>query len=246
MNCENLVASSVNNQRTMADIFAIAIARFSLQKERDNQMLKARELDIATDMQNKLLPILPTSSYPNGEVFIYRNAVESVAGDFAETYVDDAGNTLLLIFDVMGKGVIASLLATVARTAFGIALRKQRKMYQPDLDQVMEEMNRELRRQLGDMVYFITCTLIRISRDGMHYEHVNAGHCPTIIYSDGIVVEELGASAQPLGMFDEVNYTVDTGTLPRGSYIVLVTDGCYEWRKGMQIYGWPLFKIFPN
>ena len=79
-------------------------------------------------------------------------------GDFAETYVDDAGNTLLLIFDVMGKGVIASLIATVVRTAFGIALRRERALSQPDLDKVMEEMNRELRRQLREMVYFVTRT----------------------------------------------------------------------------------------
>ena len=35
-----------------------------------------------------------------------------------------------------------------------------------------------------------------------------------------------------------------TGIIPLGGYLALVTDGCFEWRKGQQIYGWPLFKMF--
>ena len=74
------LASAISNFRTMADIFGIAMARFRLQQERDTQLLKGRELDIAADMQNRLLPIHPQASYQCGDAWTYRNAVESVAG----------------------------------------------------------------------------------------------------------------------------------------------------------------------
>lgn len=226
-------ASDLNNLRTLADILSMALAKEILQAVRDAQQQSLRELQIATELQNHLLPVASPPQDPRWSAFLRRQSALEVAGDYAEATLDAEGNLLLSIIDVMGKGVSAAMLAIIFRAA----LSRFTEAPEP-LEVMVESINRTLCHLIGNRTIFVTCTLLRIDRSLSQAEHVNAGHCPTILLRPGGAVEEIEASGPPLGLFADMDYTVDRISLQPGCAIILFTDGCYEWEEQGQMFGW--------
>lgn len=234
-----ILAAELNNLRTLSDIFGIAFSRMHLQEIRDAQQQSLRELEIATQIQKQLLPISEPPQSTKWEMIIHRLSALEIAGDFAEAVFDSEGNLVMTVIDVMGKGVSAALLAIIYRTALNQIL----KTPQP-LPETLRNINRTLCEQLGDMTMFVTCSLVRVSSDCRYLEHVNAGHCPTIILDAQGEVRQIGASGPPLGLFLDSEYTTDRIELTGRESLLIVTDGCYEWSLGEEIFGWDAFRDF--
>ena len=226
---------SLGTLRTLADLCGIACANAHLTNIRDESQKDLHELEIAVNLQKGLLPILPTPSSNHWHVAIYQESSLTIAGDYAIAKTDNAGNLVVAMIDVMGKGVSAALLASIFRTAFEMSL------HIPSSSAILETINQTLCNQLGDLTMFITCAIARVSADGSSLDHASAGHCPTFFYQPNGSRRFLHPSGAPLGLLPGISYTGDHITLTGGERLVFVTDGCYEWDRHDQDFGWENF-----
>ena len=226
---------SLGTLRTLADLCGIACANAHLASIRDESQKDLHELEIAVSIQKGLLPILPSPTSKHWHVAIYQESSLTIAGDYAIAKTDAAGNLVVAMIDVMGKGVSAALLASIFRTAFEMSL------HIPSSSAILETINKTLCTQLGDLTMFITCAIARVSADGTTLDHASAGHCPTFFYQPDGTRMFLHPSGAPLGLLPGISYTGDHIALTGGERLVFITDGCYEWDRHEQDFGWEHF-----
>jgi serine phosphatase RsbU (regulator of sigma subunit)/anti-sigma regulatory factor (Ser/Thr protein kinase) len=226
---------SLGTLRTLADLCGIACANTHLTNIRMESQKDLRELEIAVEIQKALLPILPPPVSDHWFVSIHQESSLSIAGDYAIAKADPAGNLVVAMIDVMGKGVSAALLASIFRTAFAMS------HHIPSSSEILKMINRTLCKQLGSLSMFITCAIARVSADGKSIDHASAGHCPTFFYKADGSCGFFHPSGPPLGILSEANYSSDHAALEGGERLVFVTDGCYEWDRRDEDFGWHRF-----
>ncbi len=235
----------LNNLGTICEIFGIEFARHRLRLMRDRQMQDLRELELATNIQNRLLPVPQPVCTKGWSVWMNRASAGQVSGDFVEVLEDPQDHLVVSMIDVMGKGVTAALLALVYRSALAVALRNT-----ADLAEVLRQVNHELCRQLNDLTMFVTCTLVKLRRDSREGELISAGHCPTLLLTgnaatpDAVETREWEASGPPLGLFADAQYQVQHWQCPAFARLNLLTDGAYEWKFNGDLYGWERFREY--
>jgi serine phosphatase RsbU (regulator of sigma subunit) len=231
-----LVAAELSTARTYADLFGIALANadHALVREREQQAL--RELEIAAAMQNDLLPLPAAAEQPGWRAVVRRRMARTVAGDYVDFCLMPDGGLLLAMVDVMGKGMSAALFAGMVRTA----LRMQADTGVP-LARMIEDLNRILCRQTGELTLFATCALVYVAPERDRALIVNAGHCPVLWLGSGPrgASREFAPSGPPLGLYPDLHYTVEEQPLAPGDQLVMLTDGLYEWEpQGDATGGW--------
>ncbi|MGE9293924.1 MAG: SpoIIE family protein phosphatase [Puniceicoccales bacterium] len=232
-----LQSASIGLLRTFADLFGIAFANAHSQAVRRDAEVSLKELEIAADIQRKLLPITQPDPSIYSSIHIYQRSALNVAGDFAEVVRCEDGKYMITFIDVMGKGVSAALLGIIHRTAFNLMLQREMSVLE-----VAQAINSTLLQQLGDLVMFITATFLRFDEESGRVEHVSAGHCPTLVLRrDGSPPEQYNPSGPPLGILESHPYEMDVFTLARDDRLLLVSDGCYEWKTQNGIFGWEPF-----
>ena len=135
------------------------------------------------------------------------------------------GGVLLIIADVMGKGVPASLLAAMLRSS----LRAMADLESAP-ERILTGINRQLFPDLEKLGMFITAVLVYLPAEKNDLPHfANAGHCaPAVLKADGTIHESPG-SAPPLGIFPESVYRRHPCAINTGDRLLLYTDGCYEF-----------------
>jgi serine phosphatase RsbU (regulator of sigma subunit)/anti-sigma regulatory factor (Ser/Thr protein kinase) len=229
-----LVASELSMARTYADLFGIALANANNALMRDRERQALREIEIAAEMQNDLLPLPASTSVTGGRAVVRRRTARTVAGDYVDICPTPDGGVLLAMVDVMGKGIPAALFAGMVRTA----LRIQVEVGQP-VDRLLEDINRVLCRQTGELTLFATCALVYVTPKRDRALFVNAGHCPALWLACGAggPSREIAPSGPPLGLFANTHYTVEEQSLSPGDQIVLLTDGLYEWETNGDMAG---------
>ena len=224
---------TLSGLRTLADLFGMALAHAQMRNDRADAQRSIRELEIAVDIQRKLLPLLQPPRSAAWDVALHQASGRGVAGDYAIATTNARGDLVVAMVDVMGKGVTAALLASIFRTAFDLV-----RDVQP-VDRLMATLNRVLCAQVGDMTMFATCAVARNDKNGHWLEHANAGHCHTLVFEVGGAVRQLVPSAPPLGLVPSMTYTSDRGLLRGGERIHFVSDGCYEFTENGELFGWP-------
>ncbi len=230
-----LTAGESNLARSVADALANAIALAELRRRREDEQRTAHELHIAAEIQAGLLPrSLPTRAAFRIEG-ICRSARE-IGGDFYDAIDLPGRGVLLVIADVMGKGVPAALFATVVRAAVRCLLP-----FTDDLGAVLTEINRRLAPDLEASSMFVTCQLVLVAEDGRSLAYANAGHGPLCLLREhGRDQLELDAGAEPIGVLPDSRYTTANQPLCGGDTVVLLTDGMYECRNAEdQVLGAP-------
>ena len=181
-----------------------------------------RDLELAGRIQTALLPQRETV-LPGWDVhYVYRPA-GAVSGDTCDVWPEGQGGFQLLLGDVAGKGVAASLLMANLQAAFrALALSEL-----PLGERVARANHLFCEATLPSS--YATLVAAR-GRAGGEIELVNAGHCPPLLLRAGRV-EALPASGLPLGLFCSASYEPARLQLGRGDLLLLYTDGLSEARS---------------
>ncbi|HTB63207.1 MAG TPA: PP2C family protein-serine/threonine phosphatase, partial [Opitutales bacterium] len=221
-----LVAGELSTVRTYADLFGIALANANNAYVREREQQALREIELAAAMQNDLLPLPPSTALTGGRAVVRRRNARIVAGDYVDICPMPGGGVLLAMVDVMGKGMSAAIFAGMVRTA----VRMQTDIGQP-INRLIEEINRVLCRQTGELTLFATCALIYINPERDRAQIVNAGHCPVLWLGKGTDApsREIAPSGPPLGLYPDITFAIEEQPLAPGDQLVMVTDGLYEW-----------------
>jgi serine phosphatase RsbU (regulator of sigma subunit) len=104
---------------------------------------------------------------------------------------------------------------------------------------LLEDLNRVLCRQTGELTLFATCALVYLTPRRDRALIVNAGHCPVLWLGAGAhgPAREIAPSGPPLGLYPDIPYDVEEQALAPGDQIVMVTDGLYEWETNADVAG---------
>jgi serine phosphatase RsbU (regulator of sigma subunit) len=218
-------AAQVNLLHTFVDFLAIQVVNARLLAERTAAHVTRRELQIAADIQRSLLPAQLPACPPFGLAASCQSALQ-IGGDFYDAIPAGGGSALLVIADVMGKGVAASLFAAVLRTT----VRSLRHLFgQPG--ELLGAVNKTLFADLSRVNMFITATMVYLDplRGGMI--SASAGHCPLLWVSPGTENFAPAQAGFPLGIEAHTAYRQTVNALPTGAAALLYTDGLTEARN---------------
>lgn len=127
--------------------------------------------------------------------------------------------------DVMGKGVGASMMAAVTRTAF----RSQSEHFGSPAH-LMENAARQLYADFDSLEMFVTALAgVADVRRGV-IRFASAGHCPLITLSPEGVATCHDVGGLPLGLEGNTSYREYVIPFPPGSRFVVFTDGLTDSR----------------
>lgn len=179
------------------------------------------ELEIAQKIQQSALPKnFPDN--PNFEIYASMEAAQKVGGDFYDFFFTDKEHLVILIADVAGKGIPASLYMMTAKS-----LIKTVAQSNCQVAEIFERVNNELCSGNNDNM-FLTAFLAKINIQNGFTEYVCAGHNPPYLQAiDGY--KELPAKRNiVLGAVDNVSYEAEHLVLNPGDRFFLYTDGVTE------------------
>jgi sigma-B regulation protein RsbU (phosphoserine phosphatase) len=179
------------------------------------------DLSLAARIQRALLPN-PNLSPIGWDVRYHYQSAGVVSGDYCDLFETDGG-LLLMLGDVSGKGVAASMLMSHLHATF----RSLAEGGLP-LDRMVEDANRIFcESTLAGQ--FATLVVGRVAHDGS-VEFVNAGHLPVLhIHGDGVTPKD--STGIPLGMFCNTRFPIHRLTLAQGDSLFLYSDGLTEARN---------------
>jgi serine phosphatase RsbU (regulator of sigma subunit) len=218
-----LRSAQINLLHTLADFLAIQIVNVRRLDERTQSRVTRRELEIAANIQRSLLPLTLPDVKPFELAASCTNARE-VGGDFYDVLrVGDTG-LLLVIADVMGKGVPAALFAAVLRSA----VHSMPNLF-PEPAALLTAINRTLHDDLARVDMFVTAKVVFLDLRAQKIISASAGHCPLLFWPPGCLAAEVADEASfPLGIESEVAYTQTNRPFPPGAIAMLYTDGITE------------------
>ncbi|HEX7878395.1 MAG TPA: CHASE2 domain-containing protein [Candidatus Eisenbacteria bacterium] len=188
-----------------------------------------RELKVARDIQQKLLPQEPPAA-PEFDVFGTNLPAQEVGGDYFDWLSGNGKGLLVALGDVSGKGVSASLLMSHLRASLHVEARNNASP---------ADIAREMHRSMYTAVErgrFATFFLARLARPTGELVFCNAGHNPPILVS-ARGVELLEATGLPLGLMDIDDYEEGSRPFDPGDVLVVFSDGVTEAPSGSELYG---------
>ena len=188
-----------------------------------------RSLALAREVQLNLLP----EEAPRVEGLDVAGRLiycDETGGDYYDYLWDgrDPDRIDIVVGDVSGHGIPSALLMSSAR-----AYLRQRRALPGELAQVVEDVNREIARDVQESGRFITLFLLRIDMPKKTLQWVRAGHEPAVLYDAATdEFEELLGSGLPLGVSTNRRYRENRRErFADGQIILLATDGLWESRN---------------
>lgn len=158
----------------------------SYMEEVINRAVMAQEYDSATTLINEyLLRIKEKPKVPNLDVSIIYYPSKDVSGDYYDYDFIDNNKLYVLVSDVSGKGLPASLISTVFKNLLMYDLERTR-----DPKETLININRALRKSLKKGM-FITVSFLIYNIEKTVLTAYSAGHLPVLIYrpQDAKVIE---------------------------------------------------------
>ncbi|MBN2440107.1 MAG: SpoIIE family protein phosphatase [Spirochaetales bacterium] len=187
------------------------------------------ELEIATTVQHA---IIPTQFPSNEKIDIWGISIpsEKLGGDYFDIFDLDEHVYGILIADVAGHGVAASLLTTMLKAYFEYYTRHYREP-----EKVFSHINASLSSILGDSGIYFTALYCILDFNTMTMTSCTAGHDPAICFHPNKHTDprqiESDTRGLVLGVFPEAVYVSTTFQLIPGCKILLYTDGITEARS---------------
>ena len=206
----------------LGSVAALRLRNLSLAEEGARRRELEKEMALARQIQLTLLPEqLP--EIPGYSLFAANDASRAVSGDFYEFQGRDEGDEqVIVIADVSGKGMAASLLAA----SFDALLMGPIEVGQPT-DQICSKVSRRLFKKSPPERY-VTAFIAALDPGSGRMSYTNAGHNPGLLFRADGSVQRLEANGMPLGLFPLVEYERVETTLARGELLLLYTDGITE------------------
>lgn len=216
---------------TMASIVALRIRNLQLGMQMAERRRLEREVEIAREIQLRLISdTLP--QHPQYEMFAVNAPSSGVSGDYYEAVERDDGQIVLLIADVSGKGIAASLLTASLEALFAAPIED---MLPPHL--MCEKVSRLMWRRTPRARY-ATAFLGLLDPATGNFEYANAGHNPPILLRRNGRMETLERTGTPIGMLPKCKYQQQAITIESGDLVVMFTDGITEAQDpGGEEYG---------
>ena len=210
------LADSFNEMEKAIINYVNIIHKEAIEKERTNA-----ELSVASKIQ---LDSLPKRVYDDTHTSIraYIKPAKEVGGDFYDYFYLDDHRLALIIADVSGKGIPASLFMMKGKELIKSAVQSY-----PNLVDAISSVNKMLAKNNNELL-FITSFIgvIDFKRNKINY--VNAGHEKPYLVSNNKVIKLDGVSNVVLGVEENHVFKEESHEFNQGDYLLMFTDGLNE------------------
>jgi len=200
---------------------AICLDHFSDQERRNLET----ELEFSVVVQRALLP-QGAPSIPGLDVAAFSRPAQIIGGDYFDFFQFRNGTHGLVIADVMGHGISASLLMSSLQTALHTLI--------PDNDSasnVIQRVNRYYLHNIN-LTTFVTVFLGQYDPARHVLTYCNAGHNPPLFYrkedKGKDPIRWLKPTGAAIGLVEEYKLRSEEIMLQEGDVVVLYTDGLSE------------------
>lgn len=194
--------------------------RESVERVKEGEFAQ-KELELAREIQQRLLP--PPEVEGEGYRIAARNvAARFVAGDFYDVFRLADGAVGVVVADVAGKGMGASLIMASVKAVLPLIAADR------TVEGTLGELNRKLVSELGPRE-FVALAYLRYETSGA-FSLGNAGLPDPYRLVRGAPPRALSVPGErmPLGVRSESRYEALSGSLEPGERLILLSDGLPE------------------
>lgn len=206
--------------QTIAGGAAAAIAGNRLYNEAVQSFKMKRQLATAGIVQRRMIPQAPPKldGFDISAIYVPH---QELAGDFFDFIDLPEENAGIVICDVVGKGVRASLLMASIRASL-----RAHASHVYDMSEVLGRVNRDLcagtvSSDFATMFYGV------LNATKKQLAYCCAGHLPPILVRSGRSMD-LQSRGGLLGLMEDMDYPIDILNLKPGDVILAYTDGLSE------------------
>ena len=211
----------LNFIQSLTNLVSVAIVNKRLHREEIEKEKFKREMELAADMQNSLIP---ESDFSNKQLSLnaYYKPHNLIGGDYYDYFIEES-RIVFCMADVSGKGISAAIFMSNFQAKLHALLK--------NTDMRLDELTRMLHSEIDEIAKgdrFITMFIAEYNFDTHLLEYVNAGHNPPVcMHDDEMVLLSKGTTG--LGMVKELPAVmIGSQLLHRGDLIVCYTDGITE------------------
>jgi phosphoserine phosphatase RsbU/P len=214
-----LIASVASQAGTTLENLRLANA---IAERIEAERMAGRELEIAREVQSKLLPqhALAIGSLDYAGICIQ---ARQVGGDYYDFLYLGPGRLGLVLADISGKGISAALLMASLQAS----LRGQYSQAPDDLPRVLREVNRTFFESTASSRYATLFFGIYDDRTS-RMQYANCGHPPPMLLASAGALDRLQPTGPAIGLFDEWRCTTGEVALTRQDTLVMFSDGVVE------------------
>jgi serine phosphatase RsbU (regulator of sigma subunit) len=211
----------LNLLTVMANVAAIRIENTRLAEVDEARKLLARDLEQAAEIQQGFLPAV-APVIRGLDVAGHNAPCRTVGGDYYDFFPYGSSRIAMVLGDVSGKGMPASLLM------MGLQARVQVLIEEPrSLADVMTRLNRITSANCPSN-RFISLFFCILDGDTGDLTFCNAGHNPPVLVRADGTYEQLKGGGPVLGIMPTIDYQEHQAKLEEGDVLVIYSDGVTE------------------
>ena len=205
----------------LSNTFIIALENHRLMQEEIKKLEIERDLYLAKEIQEQFLP----KSFPdkqNWEFYGITKPSKMVGGDYFDFIELNERDIFIIVADVSGKGIGASLLMANLQAAI-----HSFSLLNMPIDELLRYINRLLYQNTAPDK-FITFFIGKLNCEDSSFSYINAGHNPPIFLSQNEFTE-LDKGCLPLGIQQEIpEIEIGEKYFKSGDTLAIFTDGIVE------------------
>jgi phosphoserine phosphatase RsbU/P len=208
---------------TIATHVADAYRNIEYLKNLESQRKLEQEIDIAAEIQRKILPSIP-ESFRGHRMAAFNRPAKEVGGDFYDFFNVNESKYAVLIGDVSGKGIPAALFMGSARN---IVRAEMRINSQPA--SLLAHSNKYILED-SEHGMFVTLFYMLVDTHNSIITYGSAGHNPPfIIRNRNREVVRMQARGKALGIMKDATFEERIILYEPGDVLILFTDGVLEY-----------------
>ena len=219
------ISPSVKHMRfvqTLTSILVVAIENKKLQEQSIKQAALKRELELAAEMQNMLLPkTLPKNNKIQVEALYQAHG--DVGGDYYDFFYISDHEWVCCMADVSGKGISAAFLMA----GFQAHIQALFNQSNTTLKDAAISLNQKvIDASRGER--FVTFFVAKYNELNQNLEYLNCGHNPALLITNN-KTHWLPATIPGLGMLDTLPpFQIESQKLIDPFFLITYTDGLVE------------------
>lgn len=211
----------LNILTTLASVAAIRVENATLLEERLERERMERELELATEIQQRFQPSGPPEIAGYEFLGVSFSCYE-IGGDYYDFIGTNDGKMVAALGDVSGKGTGAALLMSSLHAAIHGQISAQNPLY---------ETVRSVNRYLAENTpanRFVTLFIGELDPETGGMNYINAGHNPPLFARADGTLTLLESGGLPLGLMAAADYDLGTVEMAPGDTLVVYSDGVTE------------------
>ena len=217
--------TDVTIARLIASQCAVAITNAKLYAKAVRGSEMEGQMKLASVVQRRMLPH-KAPQFKGFDISMMYRPCFMVGGDLYDFVQIDEDSFVVIIADVIGKGIPAALMMSMVKGALRAFLDCMHSCDQYSIEGVISRLNKFTCEQCSGGE-FVTLFIGIINTADKTLKYCNCGHEPTVLLRNSEITE-LNEGGMVLGVQEKVNHKIATISLQDDDVLLFYTDGLID------------------